>query len=338
MRVVIGVVFSMVLAFAGQPSQAALSEQEKAQLDALPLAKMCRSSGGLDLQFGATDHGLSYSATADKPHSLRPEFSPFHEARFEISTQSRRFFSARLDANFANTEDAAEAILRLGARYRAEGWVSEQQGFDGLTFDGAINYDDVFLYSAAGNVVGASLMLKRYQNSMMLICTGWPLSLLAKAEFWSITPLQTEMPSLPPELSLPSYKMADCTNDKKRKQIFAVRDFPAVVAAQLQASSELVDWKVATLHASGKFDAVAIKKKLQPLQATYEYGMRATNSYVSSLLYFEVTNQSDHACEVTVRGLARLNAVIQEVSPALTAMHTLLNQEAVRVGVSFKVD
>lgn len=330
------------------PALAQLTEEQKQQIDALPLDQLCSATGSLDVRFGATDHGLPLDEHAAAGRQLDARLAPFTSAVMRFSPGTARFKTVRLAAPFDHSGTATEAAQRIGARFAQAGWHSAPKlnfGYFGRRF---ISYregpasPEVRLYSTApvapeqpmtASQPVVSVATQTYGEELGLFCLSILEDVWGDVEATQAPPVELAMPAFPKPLPVSSYTAADCEDPAKLEAIFTPLDEASAVGRAVSASKNAADWKRALIIATGKTTAAALDAGLEPLLERFYDDTRNRGASWEPLMYFYVTEQALEICEVAVRIPLETNAELAAAQAGLTAIHEYLNAEAARLGV-----
>lgn len=328
---------------------AELTPEQQAQIDQLPLERICSTTGSLGLRFGATDHGLSPDEYGTVERELDASFAPFTKAVLRFSQTTGRFTYVRLAAPLDEWGDLRETALRIGERFREAGWHNAPTLFFSYFGDGSIRYDEgplspeVRLYSAelmtadqpmtTGEPV-VSMATQGYGAELGLFCQSILEDMWNNVEQTQAPPIELAMPPLPEPLPESRYTENDCGNPAKREEILSELGAMAGLSTAVDASEAVIDWKRALILASGKATRAELDAGLQPLQSRYREDTRGLQPDWSALAYFWVTSQPREHCETALQITHASNAQVVAASKGLTAMHQFLNTEAARLGVA----
>ena len=332
-----------------------------AQIDALPIEKVCSADGALGIGFGSTDHGIS---PIHKPgtvnRDLGPEFAPFRLAALNATKYSRQFYAAALMVDLGDAAIEQEAIDRLADRIEAAGWVPSVRAVDddGPLFDIAAGEGDWLFYSAEGvespgSGQGTRLLVSHSLGELAIDCEHIPLTKVQFEEAFGKMPADTPRPKFISSMSMMGFPESDCSIPEKRAFIIdRMRRGDMMMMApgadRVAYEEALADWKIMKLVASGKTDRQTLSDKIIGLldepetQAAMQAPMEMMVSFASAL---ESVQPGDDAglCRAVhamlLKGEAATASIPGATGDAVTsqwlATHRLLDREAARLGVSF---
>ncbi len=355
------ILFLAALSLASTPAQADASDDAIAQLKAIPLEKLCRADGALDLKFGATEHAIS---PLHKPgainRDLGPEFGPFRDAALNATKYSGRFFSATFAVDLGDEFVENEAQSILADRFEAAGWVFAERSFgdDGPFHDFPPGEDDLLFYSAAGveapgSGEGVRLLLSKALGELTVDCEYIPLMKEQVREALGDMPAGTPRPRFVSSESAFGFPVEECDDPRRRDFIMGRMRrgdmFMMMPGADLvDYEGRLADWKIMKLVASGKVDRETLNDRIISTltEADVEQAMRPGLDMLVTLAEdLEKSKPGDEAAacrsihKMLVKGAEAVKpadgATGDAITPQWRATHALLDKEAMRLGVSF---
>jgi hypothetical protein len=353
--------FVAVFGVASTSAQAAPAIDAAAQLRAIPLEKLCRTDGALDLDFGTTDHAIS---PLHKPgainRALGADLAPFRDAALNATKYSGRFFSASFSVDLGDEFVENEAQSILADRFEAAGWVFAERSFgdDGPFHDFPPGEDDLLFYSAAGveapgSGEGVRLLLSKALGELTVDCEYIPLMKAQVKEALGEMPGGTPRPRFVSSQSAFGFPVEDCDDRSKRDFIMGrMRHgdlFMMMPGADLvDYEGRLADWKIMKLVESGKIDRETLNERILSnlSEADVEQAMRPGIDMLVTLaedLKKSKAGDEAAACrsihKMLVKGAAAVKpadgAGGDATTPQWRAVHALLDKEAARLGVAF---
>jgi hypothetical protein len=335
-------------AFAQSPVQAATS------VAAIPLDRLCRADGALDLRFGDRVEGAKKGSQSEPVlRELDGAMLPFEYAELGYSRYSFRFWNSGYVGTFVSADEAIAAAELMAAKAKALNWqlMSKPEEAEGVyeyrfsskpePTDPPAN-DETTLYIAVE------------ESTVSINCENTAQSLAQSDEAMGKMPVDMPMPQLADyAASISNFTVSDC-DDPAKLAAFEARlniDDPGLMSpgwSRFTYEEDLANWKMSKLVDTGKTDFDTLKSKTMELidNSDYEESLKRNLSIIEDFAaQLGKLDPDDKVglCRVVLKMVDRSAASAARVAettgdavtPQWHATHQFLDKEAQRLGVSF---
>lgn len=325
-----------------------------AQIDALPMDRMCSTKGVYQYAFGGTDAPVSLLPSIDRMR-LPPSAAPFKDVALGTTKWSSRFVGATYELETDSVATALAAIQRLARHFRARGWIAKEHVDDGADFglvdlppgEGEVNF-----YSAEAAMSGEGrtdvrVGLTRLGTTVTFTCEDMAMAVLNMEEALGNLPVGTPRPvrvEMPrPEALDPA--IYDTPAGKARIEAIG-GDPDALTRFILQRSrfaERLVTWKTDRLKKSGK---VSSERMLRLTLGALQRGSPGGNPLAAfddlmtmledaaEMGKLDEAGDAPGACRVAIRMLRKVERMEAVTAGQWAAVEAAIDAEAKRLGVS----
>lgn len=328
-----------------------LTEAMLAQIDALPLDRMCHKSGAYQYRFGSTEFPRNPFVMIDwDKHAMAPANAPFVEYWIGSTKWSNQFFTINYEFYLENKEQALIAIERLAKRFRSLNWTERPGGVeeDGTFYDYPPGEGEFAFYSEATQATGdhrtgVRAAFTHLGGWVTFECASLPLTIVQLGEAFGNLPEGTPRPVAPTTERPDMLDIAQCETPEGRKRVSdAFGATPDTLLRYLleRASyrERLVTWKSDRLKKAG----VAGERLLQLSMAGFSGNpMSGFGAFLDILPQYgkladaRKAGDVSGACRITIEILRAMAAASVTTDRQWDTIEAALDAEAKRVGVTF---
>jgi hypothetical protein len=325
-----------------------------ADVNSIPLDRLCRADGAHDLRFGekgppVKQIGLPRPVIV----KLGDEFGPFREVSLGLSRYSNAFVWASYEISFADQDQAKIAADAIGARLISGKWYL-QSGADDSGLGAQYVYSSAALVADAPAPDETTFTIALLGNHMTLTCENAVQAQVGFDEASGRMPVGTARPQLADYVVPQSgFTVADCDDAAKREAFQREMDERGQAAfspnwARKAYEEDLAYWKIMKLTSSGKTDFDSVSNHIVSLMdnpdtlAAFEGGLATLEEFGAEIEKLDPQDEAGmcramHKVIVRASALAapKPGALDDAVTPQWQATHEWLDKEAKRLGVSF---
>ena len=336
------------------PAFAQASVQTSASIAAIPLERLCRADGALDLRFGDRVEGAKKGSRSEPVlRKLDGAMLPFEYAELEYSRYTFRLGKIGYLATFASADDAFTAAEMLTTKAEALNWhlLSQPGDIEGL-YEYHFSSKPEPTDPPANDETTLSITVD--EVTVSITCENAEQSAVLFNEAMGKMPVDMPRPQLADyAASISTFSVSDCDDPAKLAAFEASlnTDGPGLMSpdwSQLTYEEELANWKMTKLVGTGKTDFDTLKSKSMELidNSDYEESLKRNLSIIEDFaaqlgeldpddkvgLCRVVLKMADRSASSAARVA---EATGDAVTPQWHATHKFLDEEAKRLSVSF---
>lgn len=306
--------------------------------DTLPIGEMCNADGAWKYRYGATNVPPSLIPGPSTRMQLPKSFAPFGEVALNNTRFTNRFAGAQYFAEFADAAAAENAMSRLAAKLRANGWADTRP---------AGQFEARLRLGAEGSPGDTRIELVAMDNVVEFDCAGAAIDAIRRDEAAGRFPPGTPRPATPLAPRPEAVQRSRCTTPEGRAEILrlgkdGVDPLTGYIARQLQYREMLVQWKADRLRQSGKLTeqqlADLMTNALAGAQGDLAEGLGLVTEMVAGMddvARLETAGDDAGACTAVITLLDKVPALEKVAEPQWRAIEVALDSEAARLGISF---